>query len=241
MKAKTIMKISSKDNPLIKYLTELNQSKKLRDECNEFIVEGYNLVEEASSQGLLKKVYTVKEDPKYPDAIIITFDILKKITNTVTPEGIIGVCNKNNKKEYKNNILFLDNVQDPGNIGTLLRSCCAFGFDTIVLDNCCDIYNPKVIRSSEGAIFKLSFVNDTIIDLKNKGYKIIATSMNGISIDKFDYKSIDKYVLVLGNEGHGVRQEILDICDYNLTIPMKNIESLNVGVAGSIIMYEFKK
>jgi len=241
MKAKTVMKISSKDNPVIKYLQELNSSKKLRDESNEFIVEGYNLVKEALITGNLKKVYTVDENSEYKDAVIITFDILKKITNTITPEGIIGVCSKNISKKLSNKALYLDNIQDPGNIGTILRSCCAFGFDTIILDNCCDIYNPKVIRSSEGAIFKLSFIDKTIDELKNDGYKIIGTSMNGLNIDKFDKKTLDKFVVVLGNEGHGVRKEILENTDINLTIPMKNIESLNVGVAASIIMYEFTK
>lgn len=234
------MKISSKDNPLVKYLVRLYENKKERDESNKFIVEGYNLVSEAKKQGLLDKVFSIKEEDDYKDAIIVTQDIIKKITNTVTPEGIIAICNKKKDLNLGNKVLYLDSLQDPGNIGTLLRSAVAFNFDTVILDECVDLYNPKVIRASQGAIFYLNILSNSLSELKSLGYKIIGTEMFGTALN--NYKSNDsKLVLILGNEGHGVRSEYLEFSDINLTIPMNSIESLNVGVAGSIIMYELNK
>ncbi len=234
------MKISSKDNPLVKYLVRLYENKKERDESNKFIVEGYNLVSEAKKQGLLDKVFSIKEEDDYKDAIIVTQDIIKKITNTVTPEGIIAICNKKKDLNLGNKVLYLDSLQDPGNIGTLLRSAVAFNFDTVVLDECVDLYNPKVIRASQGAIFYLNILSNSLSELKSLGYKIIGTEMFGTALN--NYKSNDsKLVLILGNEGHGVRSEYLEFSDINLTIPMNSIESLNVGVAGSILMYELNK
>ena len=234
------MKISSKDNPLVKYLVRLYENKKERDESNKFIVEGYNLVSEAKKQGLLDKVFSIKEEDDYKDAIIVTQDIIKKITNTVTPEGIIAICNKKKDLNLGNKVLYLDSLQDPGNIGTLLRSAVAFNFDTVILDECVDLYNPKVIRASQGAIFYLNILSNSLSELKSLGYKIIGTEMFGTSLN--NYKSNDsKLVLILGNEGHGVRSEYLEFSDINLTIPMNSIESLNVGVAGSILMYELNK
>lgn len=234
------MKISSKDNPLVKYLVRLYENKKERDESNKFIVEGYNLVSEAKKQGLLDKVFSIKEEDDYKDAIIVTQDIIKKITNTVTPEGIIAICNKKKDLNLGNKVLYLDSLQDPGNIGTLLRSAVAFNFDTVVLDECVDLYNPKVIRASQGAIFYLNILSNSLSELKSLGYKIIGTEMFGTALN--NYKSNDsKLVLILGNEGHGVRGEYLEFSDINLTIPMNSIESLNVGVAGSILMYELNK
>ena len=234
------MKISSKDNPLVKYLVRLYENKKERDESNKFIVEGYNLVSEAKKQGLLDKVFSIKEEDDYKDAIIVTQDIIKKITNTVTPEGIIAICNKKKDLNLGNKVLYLDSLQDPGNIGTLLRSAIAFNFDTVVLDECVDLYNPKVIRASQGAIFYLNILSNSLSELKSLGYKIIGTEMFGTALN--NYKSNDsKLVLILGNEGHGVRSEYLEFSDINLTIPMNSIESLNVGVAGSILMYELNK
>ncbi|MBP5342672.1 RNA methyltransferase [bacterium] len=234
------MKISSKDNPLIKYLTKIYSSKKERDESSKFIVEGYNLVNEAYKTGSIDKIFSIKEEPLYKDAIIVTYDIIKKITDTVTPEGIIALVNKKNTSKCGNKILYLDSLQDPGNIGTLLRSAVAFNFDTIVLDECTDLYNPKTIRASQGAIFYLNFIDKKILDLKQENYYIINTNMNGVSLDNFKLKS-SNYVLILGNEGHGVRREYQECSDVNLTIPMENIESLNVSIAGSILMYELNK
>jgi len=234
------MKISSKDNPLIKYLSKLYSSKKERDESNQFIIEGYNQVREAKRAGVLESVYSIKEESDYPEAIIITESLLKKITDTVTPEGIIGVVHKVETALNSDYILYLDHLQDPGNLGTLLRSALAFNFLTIILDNTVDLYNPKTIRASEGAIFHLNFSHDTLEELKKEGYYLVGTSLNGMPLET-TLISHKKVVLILGNEGRGVSPIILEKTDINLTIKMNEIESLNVGVAGAIIMHEINK
>ena len=231
------MKISSKDNPIIKNLIKLYQNKKYRDESNLFIVEGYHLVEEAYKKGVVERIYSIKSDEIYDNYVEITQELLKKITDTVTPEGIIAVCKKELNSKISNKVLYLDRLQDPGNIGGLLRSALSFNFDTIILDECADLYSPKTIRSSQGAIFNLNISNLKLSELKDIGYKIISTSMNGTPLNELNI-SLDKVVLVLGNEGAGVRGEYQDIADINITIPMNMMESLNVNVAGSIIMYE---
>lgn len=234
------MNISSKDNKLFKYLLKVFESKKIRDNDNVFIVEGYNLVEEAYKRNLIINIFSIKEEPLYKDSITISLELLKKLTNTVTPEGIIALVKKDINNELSNKILFLDRIQDPGNIGTLIRSAVSFGFNSIIFDETCDPFNPKVIRASEGAIFKINILNYDINHLKELGYKIYGTSMNGVSLESID-NCQTKIVIILGNEGNGVRKEYLNITNDNLTIPMINTESLNVGVAGSIIMYHFKK
>lgn len=232
--------ITSKDNAKIKELVKLYKNKKYRDEKSLFIVEGYNLIDEAIKASRLISVYSIKEEEKYKDAVIISKELLSKITNTITPEGIIGVVKKENSSKIGNKVLYLDRLQDPGNIGTLLRSSIAFNFDTVILDECVDIYNPKVVRSSEGAIFHLNFIKESLLNLKNNGYYLIGTTLDGISVDNLNHNLCKKIVLILGNEGNGIRKEYQDITDINLTISMNKIESLNVGVAGSIFMYLLK-
>ena len=234
------MKISSKDNPIIKNLIKLYQNKKERDESNLFIVEGYNLVEEAFKAGVIERIYSIKDEEIYENYVQITPDLLKRITDTITPEGIIAVCKKKNSSKLGNKVLYLDRLQDPGNVGGLLRSALSFNFDTIVLDECVDLYNPKVLRSSQGSFFNLNYSNVSLDELKNEGYIILGTSMHSTPLNEFK-NEYQKIVLILGNEGNGVRKEYLESTDINLTIPMNKMESLNVCVAGSILMYELNK
>ena len=141
-----------------------------------------------------------------------------------------------------NKILILDKVQDPGNMGALMRSAKAFGFDTMVIgEGSCDIYNDKVIRASQGAIFKLSFIHTNLIDFipTLKEYKVYGTNvLNGISLESVE--KVDKIAVVLGNEGNGISAEVFNLIEKNIYIPMDDTESLNVSVAGSIIMYYLK-
>ena len=154
----------------------------------------------------------------------------------------MAVCNKPESKDIGNKIIVLDNIQDPGNLGTIIRSSVAFNFDTIVLSkDTVDVYNSKVIRATQGMLFK---VNIIIADLEefinniNSEYKIIGTNVvNGKKIK--DFKNVEKFAIIMGNEGQGVSSKVAQLCHENIYIPMnKNCESLNVGVAASIIMYE---
>ena len=144
-------------------------------------------------------------------------------------------------KESK--VLYLDDISDPGNLGTLLRKALAFGYKTVLLSkNSCSIYNEKAIQSSQGAIFDLNIVEGytKLSELKASGYEILATEIKG-SVDLDNVSPKSKHVLILGNEAHGVSEAVLKLADKRVKIDIKNIESLNVGVAGGIAMYKLSK
>ncbi len=239
--------VSSLQNEKIKNLSKLLQ-KKYRDEEKKFLVEGDHLVEEAKKSGLLLEIIKcedVLDDYDVPTTIV-TYDVIKRLSNTINPQRIIGVVKKIEEKELGDRILLLDEIQDPGNLGTIIRSSLAFNIDSIVLsNNSVDVYNDKVIRSSEGMFFHINIVRkdlkELIAELHNKGYKVYGTKVDGGTlVDKIE--KTDKYALVMGNEGNGVKEDILDLCDEFVYIDMNSkVESLNVGVATSIILYEFNK
>lgn len=231
--------ITSLTNQVVKDLVKLNTSKG-RKEAGLFIVEGRHLVLEAIKAGVLVKAYTIKDDLEGEK---VSEQVMKKICNTDTVVNQIGICKFIEKRELSDKILILDGVQDPGNLGTLMRSAKAFNFNTIFLsDGTVDPYNDKVIRSSQGAIFKLNIIQGNIIEFLNKisDYDIYSTNViNGIDIR--DANISKKIALILGNEGNGVSDEVKALNLKNLYISMDNMESLNVSIAGSILMYEISK
>ncbi len=227
--------ITSLENEKIKYLVKLKTSKYRKKE-QRFIVEGAHLVDEARKNNLLIEAYSINEREGY---IGVTKSVMDKIANTDTTVTEIGLCKMIEKNELSNKILILDGIQDPGNLGALMRSSKAFGFDTIVLgDGSVDIYNDKVIRSSQGAIFKLNFIKANLLDFipTLKDYDIYGTNViNGIDLK--EVKINDKMAIVLGNEGNGISKEVNLLLNKNIYIPIYDTESLNVSVAGGIIMY----
>lgn len=237
--------INSVANEHIKELAKLHL-KKHRDETKTYLVDGFHLVEMAKDY-LIEILTTnekyVNEDLQNVPVVIVTEDIIAKLSQTKTPQPIIGVCHyQNNCYTIGNRIVLLDGLQDPGNIGTIFRSALAFGIDTIVLSkDCVDIYNDKVIRASQGAIFELSIMQEDLDlickKIKEKNIPLIGTALsNSIPLNRLVKTS--SYGIILGNEGNGVKKEILSLTDYNVCIPMSNrIESLNVAIAGSILMY----
>lgn len=232
------MIITSETNPKIKLLLKLNTSK-YRKENGLFIVEGKHLVTEARNKGVLVEAYSVEEKEEY---ITLTPELMKKVSNTDTLVTEIGVCKIVEANNLSNKLLILDGVQDPGNMGALMRSAKAFNFDTIVLGNgCVDIYNDKVIRASQGAIFKLNFIHKNLVEFLPtlKDYKIYGTNVvNGKPLDEIE--NSDRIGIVLGNEGNGISPAVNNIINTNIYIPMNDTESLNVSVAGSIIMYKLR-
>ena len=237
------MVITSLDNKKVKEVVKL-QSKKYRDSTNTFVVETEHLVEEAFKAGIVKDVFLVENEfVDRDDIYFVTPEIMKKMSSMESPSNVLAVCEKSNSKEIiGNKILLLDNIQDPGNLGTIIRSSVAFNVDTIILSpDTVDLYNPKVIRASEGMFCHINIItmdlDEAIEKIKNKGIEVYGTNV----VDGIDVKEINKssYALVMGNEGNGVSQRIQDLCDENLYIPMnKTCESLNVGVACSILLYE---
>ncbi len=238
---------TSVDNDRIKDIHKL-QTKKYRDITDTFIVEGEHLVEEAYKAGLLKLVIKGEDVILTKDydveTITCNHKVMRFLSELDTPNKVLGVCNKKNGIIKGNKILVLDNVQDPGNLGTIIRSGVAFNVSTIILsEGCVDLYNSKVVRASQGMLFSSNIVIGDIKEFLDtlENYTIYGTKVDGgeelqtISRD-------EKQVIIMGNEGKGVRTEILDMCDKYLYINMnKNCESLNVAVATSIILYELDK
>ena len=239
--------ITSLDNKRIKNYAKL-LNKKYRDQESMFLVEGEHLVIEAKKSGCLIEVIRCEDYELDFDVstTIVTYEVIKKLSNTLNPQKVIGVCKKLDDKEIGNKVLILDGIQDPSNLGTIIRSSVAFGVDTIVLsNNTVDLYNDKVLRSSEGMLFHINIIRDDInrlIDkLHDESYQIYGTKVDGGSVLK-DVTFSEKCAIVMGNEGSGVSSSILDKCDKYIYIPMNNdCESLNVGVATSVILYEMSR
>lgn len=236
--------ITSKQNSKIKDVLSLYKNN-IREKERKFIVEGFHLLEMALNNNKVESIFTLKQIDNIPENIpqyIISEDILNKISLLKNSQGVLAVVKYNDEKPISSNkILYLDDVSDPGNLGTILRTALAFSYkDIIVSKKCCSIYNEKVIQASQGAIFKLNIIQKDFNYLKElKDYQIIATEIKGsITLDKLNKK--DKFVLVLGNESRGVRNEILSLSDVRLRIDINDIESLNVAIAGAILMYELK-
>ena len=239
------MLITSLNNEHIKELCKLNQ-KKYRDESDLFLIETKHLVLEAYKEGIVKELI-LEQDEIFPldvPTTYVTKQILKKLANTDNPSNVMAVVEKiKEKDDIGEKILILDHIQDPGNLGTIIRSAVAFNIDTIVLSkDTVDLYNPKVVRSNQGMMFHINIISRDPIkfinDLKKKDYKIIGTKVtNGKDVK--DSKIYSHFALVIGNEGQGISNDIDNLCDEYLYIKMnENCESLNVGVAASILLYE---
>ena len=237
--------ITSLHNETIKELMKLKQ-KKYRDEVHLFLVEGYHLVEEARNHHCLKTVITTLGDTFDEDTIYVSNNVMSKLAFTKTPQPIMGVCSKITHHELNyqgKRYLLLDRVQDPGNVGTIMRTALALGYDQMILSpDCVDLYNDKVIRSTQGALFQMNVcimdLKEAIERLQQNHVEVYGTCLRGAkSIDTYDKK--DKMAFVMGNEGQGVQEDILDLCDYRVYIPIQSIESLNVAIAAAITMYHF--
>lgn len=238
------MIITSLENSEIKRLSKLSH-KKYQDEYKEFLVEGIHLVEEGIKKNRIKKIILL-EGFNYQtniDTLIVSRQVMKKISNQETVPNIMGLCKIEEENYIGNRVLLLSDIQDPGNLGTIIRSSVAFNIDTVILSlNTVNLYNPKVIRATEGNIFHINIIRrnlkDVIIDLKSKDYDIVTTDVRE-GTELKDIKVNDKFALIMGNEGKGVSSDIAFLSNKKLNISMsKSVESLNVSVATSIILYE---
>ena len=244
------MVITSLDNDRIKGYIKL-KDRKNRKKTNTFIVEGMHSVLEAYKKGMVVELI-LKEDISLPldvPYVYVTEEIIKKISDAVSPPDVLALGKMaNDNVVLGEKILLLDGIQDPGNLGTIIRSAVAFNVDTICLSpDTVDIYNPKVLRSTQGMIFHTNIIikslKEIIPMLKEREIPIYGTRVDyGIDVSTLREKDRKKYALVMGNEGNGVSEEVLDMCDEYIYISMNpDVESLNVGVATSIILYELDK
>lgn len=236
-------------NTEIKFLKKL-KDKKYRKAEGVFLVEGSKLCEEVlSSSYTIQRTITSNEFKynDFPNVCIVDYDVIKSISTTTTPQDIICVVSipDTNNNQPKGNSLILDNLQDPGNIGTLIRSAMAFGFEDIYFIDCPDIYSEKVVRSSMGGIFKVNahiVTRDEIIANKAKICDILLSTTLNSDILGQNCLPKGRIGVIIGNEGNGISAQLHNASDMSVTLPMtKSIESLNAGVAGSILMFEIFK
>lgn len=255
------MVITSKDNEQIKHIRKL-KDKKFRDEYNEYVIEGTKLINEAIQENADIKTIVVCDNcvkneeidsklmyeiAKY-NCLYVEENVFNTITDVQKPQGILAVMGKTKKEEnidYSEDIIIvLDDIQDPGNLGTILRTVDSIGLKQIIVSkNSGDVYNPKVVRSTMGAILRVNVIEsenlvDTLKTLKKHKYQIVATSLQtNESIYDIDYK---KKVIIIGNEANGVSKEVQEISDKKVKIPMLGkTESLNAAVATGVIAYEY--
>ncbi|MDQ0220113.1 RNA methyltransferase [Peribacillus cavernae] len=248
--------IESAKNPRVKQWKKL-LTKKERDKTGRYLIEGFHLVEEALKEASLVQAVILSEDAEVPvqfklegiEVIYAANDVLKAISDTETPQGITAVCEQREvtlEDIDPQKLLLIDAVQDPGNIGTMIRTADAAGIDAVILgEGCADPYNPKVIRSTQGSIFHLpvikSDLSDIIDSLQNRGIPVYGTALeNAVSFEKVE--KVQSFALLVGNEGQGVAKQLLSKTTQNLYIPIYGkSESLNVGIAAGILLYHLRK
>ena len=237
------MLITSLNNDTVKHLVKLKE-KKYRDKLNLFFIEGKDLCDIAYENGLLREIYLLDGTNNIYDGIPCTYvsiDVMEKISDMESASNCFGVCSKKVEEDIGNKIIVLDNIQDPGNLGTIIRSAVAFNIDTIVVSNdTVDIYNPKVVRSTKGMLFNINIIKRDLCKFLSEldNYIVYGTDVNnGINIKNEDIS--DKIAIVIGNEGKGISEEVRAYCNKFIYIEMFNkCESLNASVSASIIMYE---
>ena len=253
--------ISSKENELIKHIKKL-KDKKERDISGEYLIEGVKLIKEAiQEKAKIKQIIvcdecerteTISQDLMYEiakfDCIYVTKKIFEYITEVKTPQGILAIIEKESNEQnidYNQEIIVaLDGIQDPGNLGTILRTVDSVGLTQILVSkDTADCYNPKVVRSTMGAIFRVKVIEcedleKTLKEIKKHKFSIVITSLQtDNSIYDVEYK---KDVIVIGNEANGVSEKIQNLADKKVKIPMLGkTESLNASVATGIILYEY--
>lgn len=250
--------ISSTSNSQIKNIIKLQTQAKMRNKEGQFVVEGVRMFTEIPenrivkiyvSAGLLESIPDeIKEIISRNECEVVDDNVFKQISDTVTPQGILCIVNKsevtladiNNKKTY----IILENLQDPGNLGTILRTSEGAGIDAVIMNKgTVDIYNPKVVRSTMGAIFRVPFfyaddIFETVRKMKSVGVKVYAAHLNGNKYySEPDYKNPSAFLI--GNEGNGLTEELTVAADELIKIPMcGKVESLNAANAATILMYE---
>lgn len=258
--------ISSKDNERFKYTKSLLKSKNRQKELK-YIIEGYRIltlaiecnvdldyvfINETFENKEEHKIFINKLEEKNIKIFKINNKIFKELVDTENTQGILGVIKFKEKKiEHNINhedrfILILDRIQDPGNMGTIIRTADAVGVDAIIaLKGCVDIYNPKVIRSTMGSIFDMNIIHCTqkecLEELKSKDFKIVSSYLN---TDNYynETKYYDRTALVIGNEANGINDDLINHSEILVKIPIYGkAESLNAAISSAILMYEIKK
>lgn len=248
-------RIESIQNSFVKHWKKLVLTRKERDQSGEFLIEGFHLVEEALKAGNVILTLIKREDVELPDnwsidnvAIIeVTGAVAKEISETERSQGIYAHCRQpvyDESEQTWEKMLFIDAVQDPGNVGTMIRTADAAGIDAVILGKgSADPYNPKTVRSAQGSHFNVPVIRGDLTEwvkkAKARGIRIIGTSLED-AVNYTDEKSDGKFAVIVGNEGSGLSPELLSLTDANVKIPIfGKAESLNVAVATGILLYAY--
>lgn len=236
--------ITSLENTTVKKLCRLNQKKYRTDS---FLLLDEQLILNAyKTNHLIQLVYTDELPFEFDNCLEVSQEVLNKISqkNNLKYLGVSKLIEENNN--YQSRVVILDQLQDPLNIARIMEACRLFNFDSIIMSkNCADIYNEKCLDNCKGNIYNLNLYHTDLIEeiknLKDLGFKVYATGLSANTKTLDEIKESDKMAFVFGNEGSGVSKQIMDICDEIIKIDMRNIDSLNVAMATSIVLYKFSK
>jgi len=245
-------RITSRKNPLLQQVKKLLSSRKAREEAGLFVADGTKLLQEAIRwwPGLETVILSEDVQIEIPDGVrtvVVPKDVMESISPMQAPQGALFVCRLPERTAFvpKPGMLLLDGIQDPGNIGTILRTANALQIPVALLEGCADPFSHKVVRASMGAVFRTEVVQTTWTEAKmacaEAGIPVGVTALNDTARDLRE-AALSSMAVVIGSEGQGVRQEILDSAQQALIIPMDpNCESLNAAIAAAIVMWQMKQ
>lgn len=243
--------ITSLKNPKVAAWKAL-KDRKGRRESGCFLVEGRKMVEEALSSAFDVETVLVQEGMELPDGLTMPVyelpaHVLAAVCDTKTPQGIAAVVRMKEQSALGKHIVVLDGVQDPGNVGTIIRTADAAGLDGVMLSNqCADVFSPKVLRATMGSIFRMNLrttddLPGELTKLREKGYSILSSQLDGTPFYERE-KVAEQFALIIGNEGNGVSEQVQQTATHRVRLPMRGgAESLNAAIAAAIMMYELMR
>lgn len=243
--------ITSLKNPKVAAWKAL-KDRKGRRESGCFLVEGRKMVEEALASAFDVETVLVQEGMELPDGLTMPVyelpaHVLAAVCDTKTPQGIAAVVRMKEQSALGKHIVVLDGVQDPGNVGTIIRTADAAGLDGVLLTNqCADVFSPKVLRATMGSIFRMNLrttddLPGELTKLREKGYSILSSQLDGTPFYERE-KVAEQFALVIGNEGNGVSEQVQQTATHRVRLPMRGgAESLNAAIAAAIMMYELMR
>ena len=246
------MRITSRKNPYLQQVKKLLSSRKAREEAGLFVADGTKLLQEAVRfwPGLDTVILSDGVEADLPETgrvLRVPADVMESVSPMATPQGAVFICRLPEPAplRVKAPMLLLDGIQDPGNLGTILRTADALGVQTVLLEGCADPYSHKVVRASMGAVFRRPVLQSTwqevSTELKNAGIPVAVTALSDTSVD-IRTAPLPKMAVVIGSEGQGVRREILAAADHQLIIPMDpHCESLNAAIAAAIVLWQMEQ
>lgn len=239
--------INSRKNPKILHLMSLRLAKNIKKE-NLFVDEGLKNLLMALRNHMVKEIYTVKPFSLDDDQIKvyqISQEVYEKVSCLVNGDGFIFICQCFlSNQNLSDKVVYLDDVQNPGNVGTIIRSCLAFNIDMVILSTkCASIYNFKTLSACKGSQYQIKIMVEdfkNIVNQRKENQFIISTCLSSDSIYLEDLFKLNKYIVVFGNEGKGISKDIIEKSDFKVKIPISNIDSLNVSVAAGIVLYHLE-